>query len=152
MGRVTYIHHYVRPFHSPFRNPHFFLSSSFLTHGQFFIPKRRRIRTSSRRSTLPSSWEPTCSTTSSSRPGVCPSAQNRSSLALSCSPSSPTSGGSAASHGASTVRSTTIGELDGERSVIEIICFRVTGLMIFRSVSRGIFMIELAREIVYHPL
>ena len=30
--------------------------------------------------------------------------------------------------------------------------FSGRGLMIFQSISRGIFMIELAREIVYHPL
>jgi hypothetical protein len=154
MGRVTYIHHYVRPSH-PF--PLLFLTyvtspcpcPCFL-HSPPLSPLQRQTRTSSRRSTLPSSWQPTCSTTLSSRPGASPSAQNRLSLPSSRAPSSPTFGGSVASRGASTVRSTTIGDLGGERSVVNFFFFSFGQgrLMIFRSVSRGIFTgcsIELAR-------
>src|SRR5216684_1024306 len=110
------------------RTHHFclsFSSSSFLTYRQISTSPslQRQTRTSSRRSTLPSSWQPTCSTTLYLWPGVSPSAQNRSSSLSSRSPSSPTFGGSAASHGAWTVRSTTIGDSDGERSVFNHLVF-----------------------------
>jgi hypothetical protein len=122
MGRVTYIHHYVRLSLSPF----FFSSFSNLRHVTLSLSPtspalsflQRQTRTSSRRSTLPSSWEGICSTTLSSRPGASLSVQNQSSLPSSRSPLSPTFGGSAASRGASTARSTTIGDSGGERSVL----------------------------------
>ena len=98
---------------------------------------------SSRRSILASSWQRTCSITLSSRLGASPSAQNRSYLPSLRLPSWPTFGGSVASRGASMARSTTIGDLGGERSVVDFFFFfsREGKLMIFWSVSRGMFMI-----------
>ena len=122
MGRVTYIHHYVRPSRSPplpFFLTHLNPPCHYLLHPRPLFFLKRRTRTSSRRSTLASSWQPTCSITLSSRPGASPSAQNRSYLPSLRLPSWPTFGGSVASRGASMAQSTTIGDLGGERSVVE---------------------------------